>query len=51
MYAFRCGDGSTNKIKGSSKSYSKNNKFEECKRCLDGEKYGKECDNYTHCSW
>ena len=38
MYAFKCGDDSKNKLKGISKSQSKNTKFEECKKCLDGEK-------------
>ena len=35
-----------NKIKGTSKSQSKHIKFEEYKKCLDGEEYQKECDNY-----
>ena len=46
MYAFTCGDESKNKIKGISKSYSKNIKFEEYKKCLDGDDYEKECENY-----
>ena len=37
MYAFKCGDDSKNKLKGISKSQSKNFKFEEFKKCLDGE--------------
>ena len=37
MDAFKCVDYSKNKIKGVSKSESKNNKFEEYKNCLDGE--------------
>ena len=45
-YAFKCGDDSKNKLKGISKSYSKNIKFDECKKCLDGEEYQRECDNY-----
>ena len=45
-YAFKCGDDSKNKLKGISKSQSKNIKFEEYKKCLDGEKYQQECDNY-----
>ena len=47
MYAFKCGDERKNKIKGVSKSYSKNLKIEEYNKCLDGEEYEKECDNYT----
>ena len=46
MYAFKCGDDSKNKLKGISKSQSKNIKFEEYKKCLDGESYQQECDNY-----
>ena len=46
MYAFECGDDSKNKLKGISKSQSKNIKFEEYKKCLDGEEYQHECDNY-----
>ena len=45
-YAFKCGDDSKNKLKGISKSYSKNIKFDEYKKCLDGEEYQYECDNY-----
>ena len=45
MYAFKCGDDSKNKLKGISKAQSKNIKFEEYKKCLDGEEYQKECDN------
>ena len=41
MYAFNYGDDSKNKLKGISESYSKNNKFDEYKKCLDGEKYKK----------
>ncbi len=33
MYAFESGDGSKNKLKGLSKSQSKNIKFEEYKKC------------------
>ena len=36
----------TNKWKGVSKSQSKNIKFEENKKCLDGQDYQQECDNY-----
>ena len=46
MYAFKCGDESKNKLKGISKSQSKNIKFEEYKKCLDGDDYQKECNNY-----
>ena len=46
MYAFKCGDDSKNKLKGISKSQSKNIKFEEYKKCLDGDDYQKECNNY-----
>ena len=46
MYAFKCADGSKDKIKVISKSYSKNSRIEEYKKCLVGEEYEKECDNY-----
>ena len=46
MYAFKCGDDSKNKFKGISKSQSKNIKFEEYKKCLDGEEYQRECSNF-----
>ena len=36
MYAFKCGNDSKNKLKGDSKSQSKNVEFEEYKICLDG---------------
>ena len=45
-YAFKCGDNSKKKLKGVSKSQSKNIKFEEYKKCLVGEEYQQECDNY-----
>ena len=45
-YAFKCGDKSKNILKGISKSQSKNIKFEEYKKWLDGEDYQQECDNY-----
>ena len=45
-YAFKCGNDSKNKLKGISKSYSKNNKFDEYHNCLLGREYQKECDNY-----
>ena len=40
------GKDSKNKLRGISKSQSKNIKFEEYKKCLDGEEYQKECNNY-----
>ena len=46
MYAFKCGDDSKSKLKGISKSYSKNIKFEEYYNCLFGGEYKQECDNY-----
>ena len=46
-YAFKCGDDSKNKLKGFSKSQSKNIKFEEYYNCLFGRKYHQECDNYV----
>ena len=46
MYAFKCGDDSKNKLKGISESQSKNIKFDEYKKCLDGEEYQRECNNY-----
>ena len=45
-YAFKCGDDSKNKLKGISKSYSKNIKFDEYYNCLFGREYQYECDNY-----
>ena len=45
-YAFKCGDDSKNKLKGISKSQSKNNKFEQFYKCIFGRKYQQECDNY-----
>ena len=45
-YAFKCGNDSMNKLKGISKSQSKNIKFEEYYNCLFGRDYQKECDNY-----
>ena len=46
MYAFKCGNDSKNKLNGVSKSQSKNIKFEEFKKCLDGEEYRQECNNF-----
>ena len=45
-YAFKCGYDSRNKLKGLSKSQSKNIKFEEYKKCLDGDICQRECNNY-----
>ena len=45
-YAFKCGDNSKNKLKGISKSYSRNIKFDEYKKCSDGKNFQEECDNY-----
>ena len=47
MYAFKCGNDSKNKLKGVSKSQSKNIKFEEYKKCLDGEEYQRERTDYN----
>ena len=46
-YSFKCKDNieSKNKIKGISKSQSNHIKFEECKKCLEGGEYQKECNN------
>ena len=46
MYAFKSGGESKNTLKSISKSQSKNIKFEEYKKCLYGEDYQQECDNY-----
>ena len=46
MYSFKCGDDSKIKLKGISKSQSKHIEFEEYKKCLDGEKYQRDCDIY-----
>ena len=46
MYAFNCGDDNKNKFEGISKSQSKNIDFDENKKCLDGEEYQQECNNY-----
>ena len=45
-YTFKCRDDSKNKLKGSSKSYSKNFEFDEYKKCLGGEEFQRVCDNY-----
>ena len=46
MYAFICADDYKIKLKGVSKSYFKNIRFEEYKKRLDDKKYQQECDNY-----
>ena len=46
FYAFKCGNDSKNKLKGISKSQSKNIKFQEYKKCLFGREYQQECDKY-----
>ena len=47
-YSFKCKseDENKNKIKGISRSQSKNIKFEEYYNCLFGREYQQECDNY-----
>ena len=45
MCAFKCGDGSKNKLEVISKSQSKSIKFEEYYSCLFGKQYRQECDN------
>ena len=47
VFSFKCksGDESKNKLKGVSESQSIHIKFEEYKKCVDGEDYQKECDN------
>ena len=47
-FSCKCNDNteSKNKIKGILKSQSKHIKFEEYKKCLDGEKYQSERNNY-----
>ena len=46
MYAFECGNDRKNKYKGISKSQSKHIKFEENKKCSDGEEYQREYNTY-----
>ena len=46
MYSFKCGDDSKNELKGISKSQSKNIKFEEYKKGLNGEEHQKECNHF-----
>ena len=45
-YAFKCGDNSKYKLKVISKSYSKNIQFDEYNKCVDGEEYQRECNNF-----
>ena len=47
-YSFNCKDNieNKNKMKRFSKSQSKHIKFEEYRKCLDGEEYQRECNNY-----
>ena len=45
-FSFKCGKKNTKKLKGISKSYSKNIEFDEFKNCLDRVEYQRECDNY-----
>ena len=42
--SFKCGEDNKNKIKGVSNSYSKNFKFEEYKKSLNGEKNQEKCE-------
>ena len=51
-YMFKCKEKieSKNKIKRISKSQAKHIKFEEYKKCLDGEENQTECNNYILCS-
>ena len=44
MYSFKCRGDSKNKLKFFSKSQSNHIKFEEFKKCLDGEENQRECD-------
>ena len=48
MYSSKCGDDSKNKLKGVLKSQSKHINFEKYKKCLVGEEYQRECNNYIH---
>ena len=45
-YSFKCGNKNTNKLKGISKSQSKNIKLEEYYNCLFEGKYKQECGNF-----
>ena len=46
--SFKCKNDDENKkkIKGISKTHSKDNKFEEYKKCSEWEEYQRECNNY-----
>ena len=46
MYAFKCVNDWKNKLKGISRSQSKNIIFEAYRKCLDGMEYRGECNNY-----
>ena len=46
-YSYKCGSESSNKLKGISKSQSKNIKFEEYYNCLFGGDYQRECENFV----
>ena len=46
MFACKCGADSKNKMKCICKPHSKNFKSEDFKKCLDGEKYQSECNNF-----
>ena len=46
-YSYKCNNKNTNKLKGISKSQTKDIKFEEYYNCLFGNDYQKECDNYV----
>ena len=50
MYSFKFGDDSKNKLKGIRKSQSRNVKFEEHRKCVDGEECRRECNIYIPCS-
>ena len=45
-YASKCGNGTKNKLKGISKSFSRNINNDEYYNCLLGEDYQQEDDNY-----
>ena len=47
MYAFKCGDNSKTKLKGTSKNQSKNIKIEKYRKCLDGENFQTECNKFV----
>ena len=46
VYSFKCGDDIKIKLKRFSISQSKHIKFEDYKKCLNGEEYQRECKNY-----